>query len=86
VIDYGWGTYRLHWLNLWPILPGIAVGMLLHPQDVIEFAVMGITTLVLLVVLTWLGAGRPRRLVLVAVFALIISIPQAFLAYALFRM
>jgi hypothetical protein len=85
-IDYGWGSYRLHWLNMWPILPGIAVGMLLHPWEVIEYVVMGITTLVLLVGLTWLGRGSKWRLALAAGIALVIAVPQAFLAYALFRM
>jgi hypothetical protein len=86
VIDYGWGEYRLFWLNLWPIMPGFLVGMyLFHPHDVAEFTTMGATTVVLLLGLTWLGSGSRWRLLAAATIALAVSVPQAFMAHAVFR-
>jgi hypothetical protein len=56
-----------------------------HPNDVLEFSVMGATTLVLLVSLTWLGSGRWYRQAAAAIIALLISVPQAFITYGVFR-
>jgi putative flippase GtrA len=56
-----------------------------HPNDVLEFSVMGATTLVLLVSLTWLGSGRWYRQAAAAVIALLTSVPQAFITHAVFR-
>jgi hypothetical protein len=68
------------------VLPGFLVGAwLFHPQDVLEFSAMGVTTLVLLAGLTWLGSGGLWRLAAAAAIALAIAVPQAFISYAFFR-
>lgn len=86
LIDYGWTDYRLFWLKLWSILPGFLPGAILfHPCDALEFTAMGVTTLVLLVSLTWLGSLGRYRLLAAAGIALLISVPSAILAYAAFR-
>lgn len=78
--------YRRQWLNLWPILPGVVPGALgFHPHDWIEFPVMGLTTLGLLIGLTWLGCRGGTRLAVAAGTALLVSVPSAWIAYAMFR-
>jgi hypothetical protein len=79
-------SYRLTWLKLWPILPGFVPGALLfHPNDVPEFATMGIVTVVLLAGLGWLGAGGRRRLPAAMALALLVSVPSSLMALAAFR-
>lgn len=78
--------YCRYWLNLWPILPGIVPGALgFHPNDSIEFLVMGLTTLGCLASLTWLGCRGGMRLAVAAGTALLVSVPSALIAYAMFR-
>jgi hypothetical protein len=78
--------YRRQWLNLWPILPGLVPGALgFHPHGWIEFPVMGLVTLGLLIGLTWLGCRGGTRLAFAVGTALIVSVPSAWIAYALFR-
>lgn len=79
-------THRLTWLKLWPILPGFIPGAILfHPNDLPEFATMGVVTVALLAGLTWLGAGGRRRLPAAAAIALLVSVPSSFFALAAFR-
>jgi hypothetical protein len=86
LLDYPWSAYRLHWLKLWPILPGFVPGAaLFHPHDALEFTTMGVTTLVLLAGLTWLGSRGRYWLALAAGIALLVSVPSAWFAYAAFR-
>ena len=85
-IDYGWGEYRQFWINPWPILPGFVLGAFrFHPRDAIEFAAMVLTTLGLLVGLTWLGSRGPRSLIVASGLALGVSVPSAFMTDAVFR-
>ena len=91
LIDYPWrGGYRIFWLKLWPILPGFLAGflpgpLLFHRHLPYEFHTMGVTTLILLAGLTWLGFSGQRRLATVAGLALLTSIPSAIIAYGVFR-
>lgn len=81
--ENNWSDYRLSWLKLWPILPGILPGaFLFHPHDVAEFTAMGVTTLLLLVGLTWLGSLGWKHLVAAVVIALLISIPSSMAAHS----
>lgn len=83
VTENNWSDYRLSWLKLWPILPGILPGaFLFHPHDIAEFTTMGVTTLLLLVGLTWLGSRAWKHLVAAAVIALLISIPSSMAAHS----
>jgi hypothetical protein len=85
LIDYDWGSYRLAWLNWWPVLPGFIAGIIFHPNEILECSAMGVTTLLLLVSLTWLGSGGCYRRSAAAAIALLTSVPQAFVSYAVFR-
>lgn len=83
--ENNWSDYRLSWIKLWPILPGIIPGaFLFHPNDVAEFIAMGVTTLLLLVGLTWLGSLGWKRLLAAAVIALLISIPSSMAAHSFY--
>lgn len=85
VTENNWSDYRLFWLKLWPILPGLIPGaFLFHPHDVAEFTTMGVTTLLLLVGLTWLGSLGWKRLLAAAVIALLISIPSSMVAHSFY--
>lgn len=83
----GWSDYRLSWLKMWPYLPGFLPGALLfHPQhDALQFSTMAVTTLLLLIALTWLGCRGRRGLVAAVVVALAISIPSALIAFTAYR-
>jgi hypothetical protein len=81
----GWPDYRMGWLRMWPILPGLVPGAyLFHPHDVLEFSTMGITTFVLSAGLIRLGCRGWRSLIAAAAIALLISIPTACIAYAFY--
>jgi hypothetical protein len=78
-----WSDYRLFWLKLWAVLPGFIPGALLfHPHDAAEFTAMGVTTLLLLVGLTWLGSRGWKCLLAAALIALLISIPSSMSAHS----
>ncbi|MBI3861129.1 MAG: hypothetical protein HY290_04455 [Planctomycetia bacterium] len=81
-----WDSYRLTWIKMWPILPGFLPGALLfHPQqEALEFSTMAVTTLVLLLALTWLGCRGRGSLIAAVLVALLISIPTAMIAYTVY--
>lgn len=85
LIDCPWSDCQSHWVRLWPVLPGLVPGALLfHPQDVAEFTTMGLTTVVLLIGLTWLGTRGRYGLIAATMIALIVSVPSAIIGYALY--
>ena len=85
VEENNWSDYRMSWIILWPILPGILPGaFLFHPHDVAEFTTMGVMTLLLLAGLTWLGSLGWKRLLATAVIALLISIPSSMVAHSFY--
>ena len=90
LIDYPGTSYRLFWIRLRPILPGFLAGSLPGPllyghHLPYEFTTMGVTTIILLIGLTWFGFLGRKRLLAAAGFALLISLPSAYVAYAMFR-
>lgn len=85
VISYPWNSYRLTWLMLWPILPGLFAGLPFHPRSPVEFSVMGFATLAVVVFLTYIGTKGIFGRIASAVIALAISVPTAMLSYTLFR-
>jgi hypothetical protein len=81
----GWDEYRLSWLRMWPILPGLVPGALFfHPNDAIEFSVMGATTLMIVSSLIWLGCRGRISLLAAVTIALMISMPTSHIAYAMY--
>jgi hypothetical protein len=90
LLNYPWSAYRLFWLKLWPILPGCLAGFLPGPllygaHLPYELETMGVTTVLLLIMLTWLGFLSRRWLAIAAGIALLISVPSAVIAYGIFR-
>jgi hypothetical protein len=87
LIYYPWDSYRFLWLRLWCILPGFLSGLRLHPMNqTIEFTAMGITTLVLIGLLTWVGSHNRIWLVAAGVLGLALEVYSSLIAYAAFRM
>ena len=84
-ISYSWNSYRMTWLMLWPILPGLIAGLPFHPRSSVEFPVMALATLILVVFLTYIGSKGIVGRIASAAIALAISVPTAMLAYTLFR-
>jgi hypothetical protein len=85
LIHHPWDGYRLFWLKLWIILPGFLGGIPFHPKDVIEFTAMGITTLLLIGLLTWIGSRNRIWLVVAGVLGLALEVFTSLSAYAVFR-
>lgn len=49
---------------MWPILPGLIVGMFVHPDDFAEMLLSGVTAIPLVAGFTMLGrTGRPALVV-----------------------
>jgi hypothetical protein len=85
LMDGGWSDYRLSWLRMWPILPGFVPGLwLFHPHDALEFSTMAATTLIMVAALTWLAYRNRVGIIAAAIIALLISIPTAQVAYAVY--
>lgn len=59
------------WWKLWPILPGFFFGALLHPNEPLEFIVMGAATVVILAA-AWRLATRASGILLVVCFLLLL--------------
>ncbi|MCL4197791.1 MAG: hypothetical protein KJZ69_09900 [Phycisphaerales bacterium] len=59
------------WWKLWPILPGFFFGALLHPNEPLEFIVMGAATVVILGA-AWYLASRASGILLVVCFLLLL--------------
>ena len=85
LMDGGWSECRLSWLRMWPILPGFVPGLwLFHPHDTLEFATMALATLIMIAALTWLACRSRVGMIAAAIIALLISIPTAQIAYAVY--
>jgi hypothetical protein len=72
------------WFKIWPILPGsVPAGFLFHPgNDALEYCAAAVSTLVLMVALTWLGNRGRKGLIAAAVIALLISVPTAYFVHS----
>jgi len=83
-IDYPWSDYRIMWIKMWPILPGLVptawinaiAQRYLHVDGVwldgaLTVVVSGMFTLALIAGLTWLGMRGRLHLA----FAVVITIP-----------
>jgi hypothetical protein len=86
LIHYPWDGYHLLWMKLWCILPGFFGGVLFHPNEVVEFTAMGITTLLLVGLSTWIGSRSRLWLVVAGVLGLALSSITSLIAYHLFWM
>ena len=84
-ISYPWDSYRMTWLMLWPILPGLWAGLPFHPRAFVEFPMMALATLALVGSLTYISTKGAVGRIASALIGLAISVPTAMLAYSLFR-
>jgi hypothetical protein len=82
--DYPWDSYRWGWVKLWPVLPGIAAGMFVHPHDSLMTLVSGAVAILLVALFTTWGASGRVALVGANGIALIGSVMESWLAYQLF--
>ena len=84
---YPWRDYRLAWIKMWPVLPGILAGLAVLPHTAYagQLAAMGAMTAVG-AALFLLLAARSRRWVPVAtLLALVLSVANSWFAYAVYR-
>lgn len=84
VWDYPWDGYRVHWIRLWPVLPGLVAGMLVHPRDELMILISGLVSLLLLALFTALGTRGRRTLVVANGLLLIAAGVESWIAYSLF--
>ncbi|MEM8738001.1 MAG: hypothetical protein AAGG38_05930 [Planctomycetota bacterium] len=84
LMDYSWDSYRMTWVRMWTVLPGIYVGFFFHPNESQMMTMMLLTTVAMFGSLVWLGSRGPRRLVAAVVIALCICVPESLGAYSLF--
>ena len=86
LIHYPWDAYRVFWLKLWCILPGFLSWLMLHPMNAtVEFTAMGITTVLLIGLLTWIGSHNRIWLIIAGVVGLALETYLSLIAYAVFR-
>jgi len=82
-----WHDYRLSWIKMWPILPGITAGILTipHGSNAVQFAAMGAMTAVGAGGFLLLAARSRRWLPIPTVVALALSVFNSWIAYAIYR-
>jgi hypothetical protein len=89
LISYPWNSYRLLWIKMWPVLPGLP--LLLTPavrqlQDWAQFWVMGLVTVsILLGIVAFLLSKSRRTATVTLIVAGLCSSLNSILAYGLFR-
>jgi len=84
LINYPWDSYRWHWIQRWPTAPGLPAGLFFHSNQFVESFVAGMTTLGLIVLLTWVGARGLKSLIAANGVALILAAMVSLVAYQLF--
>lgn len=74
------------WWCLWPVMPGFLLGALLHPNEPLEFIVMGAATVVILGAAWYLASRRWWSLMLTATLLLLWAGYNSYGGYAAMRM
>ncbi|WZO95985.1 hypothetical protein EP7_002958 [Isosphaeraceae bacterium EP7] len=80
-------AYRLHWIKMWPILPGLLVGVIpaVHRQpDWVGFSAMGLATVSILGLVALLLSKGRRLAIGTLVVAGLLSCLNSMLANGLF--
>ncbi len=87
VQDYPWNSYHWYWIRLWPVLPGLLGGLLIHPiEETAERMVMAAITVVMIAGFSSLGSlSRSARIGMSAV-AFVGSCVLSYVAYSVFVM
>jgi len=86
-LDFTTNSYHLHWLRMWPVLPGLVAGIPLkrYFDDTGLLLASGFATSVILLSLTYFGARSRSGLLFSVAAALAVSIPTSILSHLLFR-
>jgi hypothetical protein len=84
VWDYPWDSYRWGWIKLWPVLPGIIAGMLVHPSEYATNLLSGAMAVLLVALFTKLGSSGRAALIGSSGIALIGAVFESWFAYQLF--
>jgi hypothetical protein len=82
--DFPRDEYRLQWVKLWPVLPGLVAGTFVHPNDAAMTLVSGAVTVLLVVLFTRLGTRGRTALVVTNALALLGCGLGSWFAYQLF--
>ena len=82
-----WHDYRVSWIKMWPILPGIMAGILTipHGSNAVQYAAMGAMTAVGAGGFLLLAARSGRWVPIPTILALALSILNSWIAYAIYR-
>ena len=82
-----WRDYRLAWIKMWPILPGLAAGILVIPRtsNTAQFAAMGAMTVAGAGTFLLLAARSRRWAPIPSAIALALSAFNSWIAYAVYR-
>ena len=86
VLEWPWDGYQWSWIQLWPVLPGLIVGIFFHTFDTAMAFVSGTVSLLLVVIFTALGSLGRVPLVVSNLLALIGAGLESRIAYELFLM
>ena len=83
--DHPWDGYRQSWIRIWPILPGLIPGMLVHPNEAVEMVLCAVVSLALIVLFTSLGRRGRVSLIVSNTIALVGTTWESLVSYELFR-
>ena len=87
LIDSPWDGYRLLWIKLWPVLPGILV--LLNQRihllpDWTGFLIMGLVACGIIALSTVLAARSKRSAIIVSIIVGLLSAANSWVSYRMF--
>ena len=85
--DYPWHDYRLTWIKMWPVLPGLVTFFVVGPHgtNTLHFSAMGAMTVVALGLFLLLAARSRRWVPISTALALALSLANSWIAYAIYR-
>ena len=84
---FPWRDYRLQWIKMWPVLPGLMMALVVGPQasNAAHFVAMGAMTVLGVGLFLFLAARSLKWLPLTTLVALALSILNSWIAYAIYR-
>ena len=88
VLDgFPWRDYRLQWIKMWPILPGLITFFVVGPHgtNLLHFTAMGAMTVIALGLFLLLAARSRRWFPIPTVIVLALSAGNSWIAYAVYR-